>query len=491
MRVIFKTIAFLFLIQTSMIHLAFAGSGMAGHYLVGPQPGTDFTTLADALNQVEIHGIGDHVQLEMTPGTHFAHVEINPITRTGNPEARLIITSEDENDIATLTHTPSSAADNWIIKINQAEMIDIVSLGLKVEGSLNLTTAVMFDSGGNDITIVNNIFSSHSVNSTTTIPQEDASLISQVNDTEIDGLYIINNEFISGGAVLYLKSADIDGIQNITIEDNIMENQTVNYGPELIYIYRSRDVSIQRNEISNQSSSGRGIILSTTNNLIFRQNSIVFSGGDYSFALRVQSQNTTDTTTNTIISNNFIQATQYGIDLSGWNKNVSVLNNTVLLDGTLLGNSAVSACLDSNNSQVSEVTMHGNILINLTDGDNTRVLNVDNSNMFAESDYNIMFDSDGDSFFLDSTLYNTLGEYQTATGLDSSSLFQNVDFVDPAVGDLHLTSTMLEDPSLLIPANPDVVRDFDGFTRAPNIHRAGADDAMLPDLIFASGFDDE
>ncbi|MCB1604344.1 MAG: right-handed parallel beta-helix repeat-containing protein [Gammaproteobacteria bacterium] len=473
-----------------MIHLAFAGSGMGGHYLVGPQPGTDFTTLADALNQVEIHGIGDHVQLEMTPGTHFAHVEINPITRTGNPNARLIITSEDENDIATLTHTPSSATDNWIIKINQAEMIDIVSLGFKVEGSLNFTTAVMFDSGGNDITMVNNIFTSHPVNSTTTIPQEDASLISQVNDTHIDGLYIIDNEFDSGGAVLYLESADIDGLQNIVIEDNLMENQTIRFGPKLIYMIRSRDVSIQRNEISNQSPSGQGITLASTNNLIFRQNSIFFSADGYSLALRVQSQNTSDTTTNTLISNNFIQATQYGLDLSGLNKNVSVLNNTVLLSGTLLGNSAISACLKSNNSEVSEVAMRGNILINLTNGDNTRVLSVSNSNMFAESDYNIMFDSDGDSFFLDSTLYNTLGDYQSATGLDSSSLFQNVDFVDPVVGDLHLTSTMLEDPSLLIPANPDVIRDFDGFTRATNIHRAGADDAILPDLIFASGFED-
>jgi len=463
-----------------------AGSGLAGHYSVGPQTGTDFPDLQSALLQVEIEGISDHVELILTPGIHPTHVEINPITLTGNPDARLMIISEDLNDRAVLTHTPVSSADNWIIKINQAEMIDLVSLDFEVGGNLDLTAAVVFDQGGTDINIIDNIFTAHPV--AVSSQQDDVSLISQFNDTFISELQVRENEFYFGGAAIFLQSSEVDGLQDLTVSDNLMTGQTARGSVYLMYLKRVRNLTIEKNTAWLSSQHANGPLLSSANDLLFNRNSILMDGGGQSHGLRLLSNNL-GTGSLSIISNNFIQATQYGIQLTGQNAGVSLFNNSILLTGTLLGTGFYTSPVDSNNIQVSAVAMKGNIMINLSDAGDTRVLNVSNSNMFTEVDHNIMYDVDGGSYVLDNTVYSTFAEYQNATGFDGGSSFRDISFVDASSGDLHLTPDLFDDTSLLIPANTQVIRDFDGALRATNLHRPGADDAPLPDLIYYSGFE--
>jgi hypothetical protein len=465
---------------------SWAGSGMAGLYVVGPDNGTDFPDLANALAQVELQGIDDDVELALIPGNHDTHVQINSISLTGNPDARLLITSADLNDMAVLTHTPTSEADNWIIRINQASRVDLVGLAFKIEGNQDLATAVVFDGGAEDINIIDNEFNAHPVS---VLAQEEAvALISQLNDTVINNLQIVGNEFNEGGSVLYLNSAQVNGIENLNLSDNLITGQTVRGAMELIYIRRALFVTIEDNQIYIDSLHGNGVVMTSVNGLNFKRNAMHYVGGEQTFGLRILSSNL-DSPTETVISNNFIQATQFGIKLTGLNDSVKVLNNTVVLSGTLSASAAVSSVLDSNNTRLDEVTMQGNLFINRTTGSNTRLLNVSESGMFHASDHNLMYDADGDSFVLDVTLYDDLAAYQAGTGLDLQSLSRDVLFVDEVNGDLHLDPVEFDAADLLMPANPDLIRDIDGALRASNLHRVGADDGPLPDLIFDSGFD--
>jgi hypothetical protein len=465
---------------------SWAGAGLAGHFLVGPDPGTDFPDLASALGQIELQGIDDDVHLLLTPGTHDTHVQINPITLTGNTDARLLITSEDELDMAVLRHTPTSDSDNWIIRINQATQLDLVGLAFKIEGNRDLTTAVVFDGGGDDINLIDNIFEAHPV--AVQVQQEDVSLISQLNETRIDGLQIVGNHFIQGGAALYLESDEINGLQDIKVSDNQLMEQTARGGAYLIYLKRVLDLDMENNQVINDSVFANGILLHTVNDLQFRRNQLQFTGGESSFALRMLTSNMTNPTLS-VISNNFIQATEYGIQLTGQNAAMQLFNNTVVMAGNLSNTSSFTSAIQSNGSQVGQVTMRGNVLINRSTATNTRIISVSNSDMFAEVNNNLMYDTDGGSFVLDGTLYDDLAAYQTGTGLDQHSLFRDLPFIDEGNGDLHLHSSVHEDAELLIPANPEVTMDVDGAIRATDLHRVGADDLPIPDVIFADAFE--
>ncbi len=462
------------------------GTGLAGHFLVGAGGSTDFPDLQTALEQIELHGINDDVELLLVPGHHETHVQINPMVRTGNPEARLLIASADAGDRAKLSHTPVSAGDNWIIRINNARFVDIAALEFTVFGSSDLTTAIAFYDGGQDINIFDNSFTAHAVS--VVAQQNDISLISQLNETFIDGLEIRNNDFISGGAALYLASSETNGLQHIIFSDNVLIDQTALGNTRATEVKYATNVVFNNNTVQLSNQHAHGLQFNHVNDLEFTRNKLHLNGGGHSYAVRLLSSNLQGET-QTVVRNNFIQATKFGVQLTGQNDQVSLLSNSVLLTG-VLSNVAFSSAIESNSSVAGGVEMRGNVLINLSTVDDTRVISVTDSGLFSASDHNLMFDVDGDGFMLDSTLYASFDDYRSGTGLDASSKFRAVDFIDPGAGDLHLDSKSLADPALLMPANAAVLRDIDGALRPGTQHRPGADDAALPDVIYVVGFDD-
>jgi hypothetical protein len=104
------------------------------------------------------------------------------------------------------------------------------------------------------------------------------------------------------------------------------------------------------------------------------------------------------------------------------------------------------------------------------------------------SDNNIFFGNHSPEFSINGLDYDTFSDYQTATAFDLNSQDKDIDFVDMANGDFHLTPTQYEDTDLITAVINGVIYDVDGDLRNQVTPLIGADE-LDTDLIFSHSFE--
>lgn len=149
--------------------------------------------------------------------------------------------------------------------------------------------------------------------------------------------------------------------------------------------------------------------------------------------------------------------------------------------------STVVSALDIS-SAAANVNVQNNIFINRNDDLQAHIMIIDDISSVNSSENNRFYGESGDLFVVEGIAYSSLNDYQNASSLDLNSVFDSVDFVDEAAGDLHLEPAQYNDPNLFAFPIEGVSFDIDSENRNPDIARMGADD-LFYEFIFTDGFE--
>ena len=198
-----------------------------------------------------------------------------------------------------------------------------------------------------------------------------------------------------------------------------------------------------------------------------------------------------DTTTHSVIVNNFISLTLpnstssavFGIEygsVGSTKTSADIFFNTVLIGGTSASTSSDgSAAFRKSTTGASEFNLKNNLFINERSGGNGNhvAVSIINISGLFNFDYNNYFSTTGDLANYSGTIYTNLAAYQALfTGAEVNTTNVPVQFVSNV--DLHLTGSSIGNPNLYGISIPSVTRDIDNQLRGVPPYK-GADEATI------------
>ena len=136
-----------------------------GTYTIGGT-GSDYASFAAAIAAMTGCGIGGPVIFSVQPGTYTAQVNIPAIA---GASATNTITFQSSTGIpadVTVTYTSTSAADNWVIRLDGADYITLKNMTIKSAATGSFGRVIELINGANYNTIEGNVI--ESVPNTTT-----------------------------------------------------------------------------------------------------------------------------------------------------------------------------------------------------------------------------------------------------------------------------------------------------------------------------------
>jgi hypothetical protein len=476
---------------------------LSGNYTIGGNS-PDYVTLQDAANALKVSGISSSVFFNIRPGTYkknggnntvlvldSAVAGLSSVNRiTFQPDAATggnvdnVILEKNINDPNTanqylvsisldyvtfhnLTFKEDDASQhtvyNGLVKLltsfyNSPVVEEIVFEGCKFIGSNPNGTqnGIEFGQGVKDITIRENTFirllvgiSGNSGNSTST-----------------GSIIIEDNQFLAGWRSSSGAGDPLGSAMEVRGTTLIIKGNLIDFEGSFNGGYRG---------ISAIAWVG-------TETIIIEQNSIK---GLVSAAINV-SGSSSWTTDSLVVANNMINTLAYqvwanevasGIYVRADNAKI-LFNTIVLYGGGLVGLGVYGDdCEVFNNIIIAKPSSNFNIVYD--QGNSVQSVNL-------QSDYNIIFregSGQGPLVIRNGIQYYSFLVYQTATGLDTNSLFKNVEFVEP--DDLHLTECQSQDPELRGIPIQGITLDIDGEIRNETSPMIGADEniASMNDMF--------
>lgn len=463
------------------ISVSAGGGGLSGSYTVGT-PSSDYVNLGAALSDLETNGMAGSVTLNVQPGTYQTHLTIGEINRINQPDDWLFITSDSAP--AVLQYDANSTANNWVIKFEEAAYININNLVLEATGTDDFNNILVLGDNSAHITIEDNILNNY-LPALLPDDEEGFSINNAGNSITANNIKIHNNTFNSGHGGIKLKGVIGFPVDEVSILNNVFNQQKgvgTFYVTKLSYVDNFEFVG---NEIETNYSNAKGPYFFTVNEGVIAGNKINITNGlNGGTGLRIGKTNT-DPEQKIIIKNNFIKASPIGLHISGPSTNsIDIFHNTIVMDQ--LSSTVVSA-LDIS-SAAANVNVQNNIFINRNDDLQAHIMIIDDISSVNSSENNRFYGESGDLFVVEGIAYSSLNDYQNASSLDLNSVFDSVDFVDEAAGDLHLEPAQYNDPNLFAFPIEGVSFDIDSENRNPDIARMGADD-LFYEFIFTDGFE--
>lgn len=234
----------------------------------------------------------------------------------------------------------------------------------------------------------------------------------------------------------------------------------------------SRNVEIVNNSIESDFGES-GISVQSKGPFLIQNNKIL---GAYNYPLSIR--NSGDKYTESMVVNNMISSTDYsyaGI-ISASNKNIRYCHNSVQMFSSSPYYYGIAAFESENDSLVQVVN---NIFVNRTPADLTiisglSVLINTHPSLRLVLDHNDLWSPDS-LFMFNSVMYDNLGDYQRASGMDQNSVSINPIFISE--NDLHALNPAV---NKLGQSLPSVTTDIDGDTRDPVHPDMGADEFYVP-----------
>ncbi|MEO8209931.1 MAG: T9SS type A sorting domain-containing protein [bacterium] len=437
-----------------------------GAYTIGS--GGNYTTIALAVNDLISSGVSGPVVFNIITGTYDEQIIIDSVRGVSRVNT---VTFRSQSGLDSSVYwTTNNIALNYILEIRSADYLIFKNINFQDNTTANnipprqLLKLQNICSG---IQILNNVFN-----------YTGSTLSQDVNDFIYSDSYAINllidgNSFFKSQLFNY-----VNGIRLISTSFNpFLIKISNNYMPHIsegISISNYDSVEIERNTIS---------VLGPVNNLFFicinlqsignhlrvSKNILTSEFGQFPgtgfAAINIENCFSPDA----LISNNFIfNNSNYGIFLNNC-LNYKFIYNSFYTRG--LG--SISFGILNSNS----IFIRNNIYQNITDHlrfgypyvlQNSQI-NSDYNNFFFENDFIAK---------LDTQQIHTLPDWINATGNDSNSTIDSVQFVSGT--DLHLAGTSIGNENLIAIPFTEIPDDIDGNLRSLLYPYKGADEADIP-----------
>ncbi len=461
------------------------GDALNGTYIIG-DTNADFSGLDRAMQAIDANGISGPVELLMQPGAYTTNVTIGNFTRLGDPEDWLTIASQFPNEPAVLEYEATSDLDNWLIRLDQAHHVFISDVIFNALGTgTDFANLLTLENESHHIRIENNEFNGREI--TAGSPASDGYAINTASGSNLTDIDVVGNVFAGGSGGVRMQPAVNGFTQNIALTDNEFSGQTATTNHFAVDFIGTENMSFARNRIDNSTANARGVRLSLTRDLKVEGNTVNMLGaGTGGVAMELSLTNLNMVSTAQIINNALIGAKQ-ALYVHTNSHNIEIVNNTLISAGFVVNGTATYA-LEVASGLNSNIAIQNNIMHSFVSSSDAAILRIESTPTVTLSDNNVFFTQSTVFFRANGNAYNSLIGYQTATGLDGASLFKQINFVDQAGGDLHLTAPQYHDPDLITAPHPLILIDIDGEMRPMIDPLIGADD-VNGDVIFAHGYE--
>ena len=478
---------------------------LAGTYTVGT--GGIYNTLSEAISDLttrktEIQGdITLEIVSDITETSNLAiGIDFNPYKLTILPdkdETRTItFTSTTPNDgiagaivfgVNDITKaTAISAAENIIISgsahgfstarlcIETAPTVSESSHPITIFGSSkNISFKNLIIKNGANITTTNNNYAICLRNNNENWP-------SNIN---IDGCEITNKT----GSASFGISCDLNTASGTAVMSGItISNNIFHTSYRAITVGYMNGVVINRNKfyISQNSDGFLSTALSGFGNLtgnisVDANQFILMESANITAGYGLSSIVTNGASAKWNITNNFFtgfsqignseNSTYIGIDIQS---PTYAAHNTFLLND-MENNAAVYTAVNIKSS------VEASLLNNIFVSQEKNVVNSFITGNASSSNYNCFYIDDSNNKATYDGTITSLAAYQTASGQETNSFNQIINFEDALSGDLHLAKTMINKAELMLPRLSDVLFDIDGDAREENTY-VGADMPLVP-----------
>ncbi|MCB0746637.1 MAG: hypothetical protein KDC90_04160 [Ignavibacteriae bacterium] len=442
-------------------------AGMGGNYTINSNLGisADYHTISDAIADLYNIGLGDNVVFNIEGEFDEQIIFNGNITNSNIFE--VIFASVGTPDKAIITYTSTSTADNFIVNINGAENITFQNLKFVAKGT-NYSRIIYSDNPQGKLNFVGNIFEGK-VNPSISALFNVVHIIADNSSEDISDITFESNEFNDGYFAIYLDSYTSPKSNNLSISNNIFNS---NYFG--IWIKEFDSPNIHNNSFN--------LITSTTINISYCDNSFLVTNNkintkDNTNSHGIAISNSFGTSTNKgLISNNFIQANTYGIQINN-SDYIDFYFNTINVENNPLSTNPTFYAF-SHDETSENLNVLNNIFNNYREGyalvgHKVTTNNIDYNNYYTHGTYLVNWDN---------TDVSDLNSFISGTSTNINSYSEQVSFVSRT--DLHIQSS----PVLLLGINiPSINEDIDGDTRFdPPL--LGADEYARPlDGIYTIG----
>ena len=493
---------------------------MNGNYTVGGSS-PDFLTMQDAADAIKLNGVSGPVFINIRPGVYMRDGGLNSVMVldsiiNGSSSTNRITFQPDEN--------AGGNANNVLLQIDQISQTSTPLIRIRTD-YVTLRNLTMQDVDS----------AQAGANYLLSISQYSQTIHPTIEGIIIEGCRFIGNSHPTGG-IYYSSEKGIyctRGVSDIIVRKNLFErlmnsiyigqdggggDKAGNVIVEDNEIFRAHwgisgsgtalgsmisvqahNALIMRNYFDNENGRGSiyGIYVEADSGLVER-NTIKNGGGTSSqvipgfYAIVVDNVSGYPGLSMQVVNNmisGIVTAAGGGSTRLGRygilaNTRASIINNTivhpfadeVISRGIMLGSGSDSC------------TVLNNIVIDYdippswhTRG--TVLFYQDGGLLGLKSDYNIFFYNQPGVYLVtrgstSSTRYTNLSEYQAATGLDSNSIFKDIDFANDSLYP-HLSDCQAQDPELRGIPFSGIVDDVDGDLRSLTEPTRGADEGRL------------
>ncbi|MEE9431275.1 MAG: NosD domain-containing protein [Melioribacteraceae bacterium] len=455
-----KTILYIFfLLQT----FTFAAGPLNGNYTIDASGSgtTNFLTVADAVASLYSLGVSGPVTFDIV-GTFNEQIDLNGAI-TGSSKFNPITFQNGE-----ITYTAASTVDNYLVRIKSASFIEFIHIKFTAGGT-NYSRIVYSETPSGVIKFNANEFLS---NSTTGSSIDKAIVYCVANNTaeNLNSFKFTNNTFDGGTYGLFLESYISTKSVGLLVSSN-----TFTTAFRAIHLDNFDAPKISSNIITNKSINDYAIYLTDCINDFEIEKNKISSTEASSSGIRIL--NCSVSSDRSLIVNNFIQACDKGIFITG-SDDVDVFFNSINIEIST-GTSLVSSAALAINSLCSDLKLMNNIFANKRNGysfdGGASTGGQSNSPQVTTSDFNCFFTNGSTSARWNNTLLGTLGTFISYTGFDNNST--EIDPQFNSITDLHTNSPALLNTGI---TQASVTTDIDGDLRDLANPCIGADEYFGP-----------
>jgi hypothetical protein len=378
---------------------------MSGNYTIGGAS-PDFVSINDAVDALVTNGVNGNTSFLIRAGNYNEQVIIPQISGTSNNSIISFSSETGDADDVIISHSATSSADNYIIRLDGANYFDFHYLTFRAEGTTNYGDILDLTNGTYNIRIRFNKFYSLGYNQ----------VYSHIINAQLSGAQTIQNIEIQSNYFqdsyygIYLYGVNATNYYNISVSNNLLYNQM--NAIDLSYV---PSVDIHNNRITDCNNA---IKLSNSQSAnIFKNNINAHASGIY-----IYYSSGANVYNNSIIVDGNVWSGDYGLakGLTFDNsENSETYYNSIMIGESVENNKSYAFSLLGQDSH----TVKNNIFANFGLGNSVYLNSVDSGDMWM--DYNNLFSGRGiliKNGYYNSTFYYTLAQFQSGFGENANSV---------------------------------------------------------------------
>lgn len=509
-------------VPTARNSYTIVGSALAGTYFVGAsQTAPNFTSLTQAINQLNLRGVSAPVTFELTDALYTSTTETfpiifnvfggmgvnNPVTIRPALNNSAVITGLNNQAIFKFSGADYITIDGSATTSNTRDLT-IINTSRSANSTVVWLESLGVSAGATGIKIKNTKIQGDTLAVATSfgIYAAGNTISNSGAGADNDSLWIENNEITQVGYAIYASGTSLYKNKGIYITNNsigniVNLNTVTNVG---IYIMQTNGLMINNNLIKNINAANTGIgdgtvgilIQTGVENATIAKNTVdsIIYAGTGGYGGKGIDINTGLATSNILVSNNMVSnllgdgwssaATDgiAGIRILGNTGNIKLLHNTVSLRGNTNRSTATQSAAVYVAAGVTNLQARNNIFINGIENTlnssakayaiasaltNPATVDINYNNYFA-------FGTQAVFGFLGADV-TSLAAWKSTLVQDANSVSDSTSFV--SLSDLHLTGASIGNPVYSCVVRNEVPVDIDSNTRLSFTYM-GADEVL-------------